>query len=217
MIASAASVGVGVGAFSLHDGNAAAAAAAAAAARTDPGQTSNKNQQGQQYFGARAETNSQCLTPFSMPTSTFQSLASSRFRNFMSPKTVLCSQASPQEEEIPINNGGESAAAAQSFDVNTYGGGDPTTYFFEKMRDPPRNLVDSHAIFGALLKPYHIERYDTYRRVPLSASKKMGSVDTASTEVCVADVRIGDKLNGHDNIVHGGIISLMLDDTFGWG
>jgi acyl-coenzyme A thioesterase PaaI-like protein len=45
----------------------------------------------------------------------------------------------------------------------------------------------------------------------------MESVDTASTEVCVADVRIGEKLNGHDNIVHGGIISLMLDDTFGWG
>lgn len=108
-------------------------------------------------------------------------------------------------------------------DITTNGDED-STYYYEKMKDPPRNLVDGHAIFGALLKPGYIERYDTYRRVPLakdglSLLDKSAEKDatSGSKEVCVADVRIGESLNGHAGIVHGGIISLILDDTLGWG
>mmetsp|Transcript_9066 Transcript_9066/g.17091 ORF Transcript_9066/g.17091 Transcript_9066/m.17091 type:complete len:339 (-) Transcript_9066:174-1190(-) len=115
------------------------------------------------------------------------------------------------------------------YNDNHVGQEDDSTYYYEKMKDPPRNLVDGHAIFGALLKPGYIERYDTYRRVtlvkdgPLPFDKSYVADDTTTTsndgskEVCVADVRIGESLNGHVGIVHGGIISLILDDTLGWG
>jgi len=101
--------------------------------------------------------------------------------------------------------------------TNDLGAEDPTTYYFEKMADPPQKFAESHAIFGGLRKPGHIERYNFYRRVTLSEEGNDESVSTVYQEVCVADIRIGKYLNGHDKIVHGGIISLMIDDTFGWG
>ena len=36
-------------------------------------------------------------------------------------------------------------------------------------------------------------------------------------EIVVADIKIGNRLNGHEGIVHGGIISLLLDDAMGYG
>ena len=118
--------------------------------------------------------------------------------------TVLC--ASAETQEVNHNHNGN------------FFGGDPTTYYYEKMQDPPPNFAENHAILGALLKPGYIERYNAYRRVPvLSSAQEIVGIDTVSKEVCVADIRIGEKLNGHTGIVHGGIISLMLDDTFGWG
>jgi len=123
----------------------------------------------------------------------------------MSPKTALCAEAVAADgDSMELNH------------LNSTDGVDPETYYYEKMRDPPRNLVDSHAIFGGLCKPGYVERFNIYRHVPLDASKKFLAGDTTDTEIVVADVRIGEKLNGHDGIVHGGIISLMLDDTFGW-
>lgn len=147
---------------------------------------------------------------------------SSKYQAFMAPKSALCAQASPEHEDNTSESGSESESA---FDVNSLGGGDPSSYYFEKMREPSRNFSESHAIFGALRKPGHVERYITYRRVPVPNSlddtskneNGVVSVDTTSSEVCVSDIRIGEQLNGHNGIVHGGIISLMLDDAFGWG
>lgn len=36
-------------------------------------------------------------------------------------------------------------------------------------------------------------------------------------EILVADIRLGKNLDGHDGIMHGGIISLLFDESFGWG
>jgi len=150
-------------------------------------------------------------------------VATSILHNVMSPKTALCS-ASPQKEEDTLIS--QNTSTEKTLDIISYGSDDPKSYYYKKMRDPPRNLVDSHAIFGALRKPGYVERYDTYRRVPFTSSaagdnkveaENLNTNAYESVEVCVADVRIGEKLNGHDGIVHGGIISLMLDDTFGWG
>jgi acyl-coenzyme A thioesterase PaaI-like protein len=138
---------------------------------------------------------------------------SSRIRNIAlllpSPSnTVLCASAETQEVNHNHNHNHN----------GNFFGGDPTTYYYEKMQDPPPNFAENHAILGALLKPGYIERYNAYRRVPvLSSAQEIVGIDTVSKEVCVADIRIGEKLNGHTGIVHGGIISLMLDDTFGWG
>ena len=74
------------------------------------------------------------------------------------------------------------------------------------MEHPLRSVADSHAIFGALCKPGYIERYKTYIRVPVSTAITGTGNGAASKEVCVADMRIGKNLNGHDGIVHGGII-----------
>lgn len=84
------------------------------------------------------------------------------------------------------------------------------------MEHPLRSVADSHAIFGALCKPGYIERYKTYIRVPVSTAITGTCNGAASKEVCVADMRIGKNLNGHDGIVHGGIISLMIDGSLGW-
>jgi|EP00979_Chaetoceros_neogracilis_P011489 acyl-coenzyme A thioesterase PaaI-like protein len=128
-------------------------------------------------------------------------------QKFLAPNLTLC-DASAQPEEVDQRD--ESTN-------NDVGGEDPTTYYLKKMAEFPPDFVKSHAIYGGLRKPGFIERYDCYRRVPLSENDKDGSVSTIDQEVCMASIKIGDELNGHDKVVHGGIISLMIDDTFGRG
>jgi acyl-coenzyme A thioesterase PaaI-like protein len=162
----------------------------------------------------------------------FHSLQSSRrLSAMMVPNTTFCDNAGESKvQQSPKNHVHSSGGEPKTkFDETTNSGQDDITYYYERMKDPPRNLVDGHAIFGALLKPGYIERYDTYRRVPLvedgsvifdkSVAKDTTATATTSEnqEVCVADVRVGESLNGHAGIVHGGIISLILDDTLGWG
>jgi Uncharacterized protein, possibly involved in aromatic compounds catabolism len=50
-----------------------------------------------------------------------------------------------------------------------------------------------------------------------NAKESTTSSSNGGKEVCVADLKVGESLNGHAGIVHGGIISLILDDTLGWG
>lgn len=70
------------------------------------------------------------------------------------------------------------------------------------------SLHDTHAVFGTLYGDGYIERYDVYRRVPTEDSNKK--------EIVAIDLQIGHRLNGHDKIVHGGIISLLIDEAMGW-
>lgn len=118
-------------------------------------------------------------------------------------------------------------------------------YHYRKM-DPDNiertSLQDSHAVFGSLWGDGLIERFDVYRRVddydvrvglnegnvPLmndglpkitqqTPKEQSNSMNPQQhTELAVVDVKLGSKLNGHAKIVHGGIISLLLDESMGW-
>jgi acyl-coenzyme A thioesterase PaaI-like protein len=48
-------------------------------------------------------------------------------------------------------------------------------------------------------------------------SSQGGDIHDNSAEVALVDLSIGDHLNGHDGIVHGGIVSLLFDEAMGCG
>lgn len=77
---------------------------------------------------------------------------------------------------------------------------------YELMNHPTRTLSESHVIFGTLLNPNLLERYHVYQRVHAHHSN----------EIVVADVKLGERLNGHEGVVHGGILALLIDDTMGY-
>ncbi|KAL3786826.1 hypothetical protein HJC23_008100 [Cyclotella cryptica] len=74
------------------------------------------------------------------------------------------------------------------------------------------SLQDTHALFGTLRGDGLIERYNVYRRV----HSGRGIDAHPQKEIIVVDLKLGHKLNGHDKIVHGGIISLLIDEGLGW-
>ena len=97
-------------------------------------------------------------------------------------------------------------------------------YMYERVHPPDRSQTESHAIFGPLLGEGRIERYNFYRRVhqhPVDGAKLQpnhNSMESAEPiEVAVGDVQLGNQVNGHEGIVHGGIIALIFDDAMGWG
>ena len=102
---------------------------------------------------------------------------------------------------------------------------DPSSHHdhYERVHPPDRSQTESHAIFGPLLGEGRIERYNFYRRVhhPVDSAKLQpnhnSAVGAEPIEVAVGDVQLGNKVNGHEGIVHEGIISLIFDDAMGWG
>lgn len=78
---------------------------------------------------------------------------------------------------------------------------------YELMKIDHGCFADGHAIFGLLLGENMIEKYDVYKRPEGSRA----------THVIVAHVKFGDKVDGHPGMVHGGILSLILDDFLGFG
>ena len=98
-------------------------------------------------------------------------------------------------------------------------------HHYERVHPPDRSQTESHAIFGPLLGKGRIERYNFYRRVhqhpPVDGAKlqpnRNGMEGAEPIEVAVGDVQLGNQVNGHEGIVHGGIISLIFDDAMGWG
>eukprot|EP00554_Chaetoceros_debilis_P003747 CAMPEP_0194088020 /NCGR_PEP_ID=MMETSP0149-20130528/27512_1 /TAXON_ID=122233 /ORGANISM="Chaetoceros debilis, Strain MM31A-1" /LENGTH=236 /DNA_ID=CAMNT_0038771577 /DNA_START=453 /DNA_END=1163 /DNA_ORIENTATION=+ len=140
------------------------------------------------------------------------------------PSTVLCATLEREYQEVQEFAGEEEISAPSISNSSNSGtiesklGGydDPTTYYYEKMEHPTRSQAESHAIFGTLRGNKLIERYNHYRKV--STVENSHSIPLSSMEeIMVADIRIGKGLNGHTGIVHGGIISLLLDDSLGWG
>ena len=59
-----------------------------------------------------------------------------------------------------------------------------------------------HALHETLAGDSMLEKYEIYRR--------------KDKEEIMAVVRFGKSLNGHPKIVHGGITSLVFDNSFGW-
>lgn len=78
---------------------------------------------------------------------------------------------------------------------------------FERMPLPERGFYEGHAIFGVLLGENMIESYEVYKR-------PQGSDDE---NVIIAHVKLGDRIDGHPGVVHGGILSLLFDDALGFG
>ena len=75
-----------------------------------------------------------------------------------------------------------------------------------------------------------VERFDIYRRITKKDSRSSSSSSHSSDddddhqqqqqqqqqqEIIAVDIKIGNKLNGHDGIVHGGVISLLFDEAIG--
>lgn len=59
-----------------------------------------------------------------------------------------------------------------------------------------------NALHDTLFGLHRLEKYEIYKHV--------------SSDEVIAVVRFGDMINGHPTIVHGGITSLVFDNTFGW-
>ena len=81
------------------------------------------------------------------------------------------------------------------------------SFHYKKMDLPVRAIEDSHIIFGQLLKDGCIERYAVYKRI-----NKIGE---ESPELIVCDMKLGNNLDGHNGIVHGGISAMMFDEAMG--
>jgi acyl-coenzyme A thioesterase PaaI-like protein len=88
---------------------------------------------------------------------------------------------------------------------------------YELMIVPDRGKLETHVIYGSLLKSNCIERYDVYRA--RRTWPRGGSVDAADESIpdVVGIVTVGENLDGHSGIVHGGIIALIIDDVLGFG
>jgi acyl-coenzyme A thioesterase PaaI-like protein len=85
---------------------------------------------------------------------------------------------------------------------------DSDTYM--EMKVPDRALESSHVIYGQLLKENLIESYTAYKLSTVTS-------ETTGGDVVVASVKLGGALDGHPNIVHGGILALLIDDILGFG
>ena len=114
------------------------------------------------------------------------------------------------------------------------------SYHYELMTSPgERASFPDHAIYGVLMQTEAaLERYNVYTRVNYNGDDDDNDDDDYDTdtkeptneqnvsgtttdqpeprELVVADIRIGSKLNGHDGIVHGGILALLIDDAMGY-
>ena len=78
---------------------------------------------------------------------------------------------------------------------------------YELMKIDRGVFADKHAIFGVLMGKNMIEKYQVYKR----------PVESKSANVVVAHVKLGDNVDGHPGMVHGGILALILDDFLGFG
>jgi acyl-coenzyme A thioesterase PaaI-like protein len=81
------------------------------------------------------------------------------------------------------------------------------SYHYQKIDLPSRAIETSHIIFGQLLKEGCIERYTVYKRI-----NKIGE---ESPELIVSDIHLGNNLDGHEGVVHGGILAMLFDDSMG--
>ena len=65
-----------------------------------------------------------------------------------------------------------------------------------------KNFTKNHALHETLNGNGKVELYEIYKKKDADEIK------------CI--IKFGEALNGHKGIVHGGITSLVIDNTFGW-
>ena len=87
----------------------------------------------------------------------------------------------------------------------------------------PSRFGSNHAIHGTLNGTGKIEHYQVYRHPYTFINNNIRNKNNINNnninngkEIVVAHIKFGHALNGHDGIVHGGILSLMYDDVFGF-
>ena len=69
-------------------------------------------------------------------------------------------------------------------------------------QDKYKAFQEGNALHDTLLRPELLEKYEVYAK------------NDGDEILCV--VHFGSKINGHPTIVHGGITSLVFDNSFGW-
>eukprot|EP00934_Nitzschia_sp_Nitz4_P006127 Nitzschia sp. Nitz4//scaffold19_size178191//13705//14463//NITZ4_001955-RA/size178191-processed-gene-0.44-mRNA-1//-1//CDS//3329540613//6117//frame0 len=137
-------------------------------------------------------------SPSTSASSTLQPyLAASRTPTTLCEATVTASSPGMTPEEVE-----EERRDWESIALNNIPKG------YEIMSIPDWGPLDGHAVFGSLLDKNKIEHYTIFKRLPGTST---------DTPVVIARVQLGKHVNGHPGIVHGGIISLLFDDTFGFG
>jgi acyl-coenzyme A thioesterase PaaI-like protein len=91
---------------------------------------------------------------------------------------------------------------------------------YEQMTMPTRGQLDGHAIFGTLHGETMIEKYRIWkrkgRRDESDALNDDDNNSSSDIDVVIGLVTFGSHLNGHPQLVHGGILSLIFDDICGF-
>jgi len=96
------------------------------------------------------------------------------------------------------------------------------TQKYARMKIPDRGTDNGHAIFGVLHNEGLIERYEIWKKKKENENEEedvqQRTAESLSDDenVIVAFVSFGHRLNGHVGIVHGGILSLVVDDLCGF-
>lgn len=80
---------------------------------------------------------------------------------------------------------------------------------YQRMDLPLRAESQSHVIYGTLLTDNVVESYRSF--------KNMKWNNKSSENVVVALVQLGNGVDGHPGVVHGGILALIVDDVLGFG
>jgi uncharacterized protein (TIGR00369 family) len=91
------------------------------------------------------------------------------------------------------------------------------TSLYERMPLPDRALLSSHVVYGQLLQKDLVESYTVYRLLFKEADTTAAAAAAPAPPNVVAAISLGKSLNGHDGIVHGGILALLIDDVLGFG
>jgi acyl-coenzyme A thioesterase PaaI-like protein len=127
-------------------------------------------------------------------------------------QTVLCQQASSSWASRTPDTNSTSTSLSQKEQSALKDLADNPKYI--AMQVPDRGLESSHVIFGQLLKENLIESYTVYKLLSEVTSQ---TTSRGNGVVLVAAVKLGTDLDGHPNVVHGGILALLIDDILGFG
>jgi uncharacterized protein (TIGR00369 family) len=93
---------------------------------------------------------------------------------------------------------------------------DPLQY--HRMDVPTRGTASTHAIYGTLCGTGMIEEYQIFKNIQLNHTSENDGVPVTNNEfTVVAYVKLGRSLDGHEGVVHGGILALLIDDVLGFG
>jgi acyl-coenzyme A thioesterase PaaI-like protein len=145
-----------------------------------------------------------------------------QIRSSMSTSALLLSNAiktNIADCESQIGGGGGDEEGGTTQEESSGVVDDLLSSSYQLMKVPERTVDyrgGQHAIYGALLGDGRIESYQVYRKVvPNSATSN--NMDNDDDNTVLALVKFGNGMNGHPGLVHGGILSLVLDDAFGFG